>query len=125
MKLSSAIAAAIILVIAGGLLLAQGSWGSYGGIVTNDPYWVPYDQKRSPSMGLSDAYQMALEYVGPATNQFYCVSATCLEKTKADLPGWTFSFCNTNGQRVGIQVQFRSRFDKHVYSDNDELLHGK
>jgi hypothetical protein len=119
------ITAALIVTIAAGFVLAQGPSGSYGGVVANDPFLVPYDQKRPPSMGLSGAYQMAIEYVGPATNQFYCVSASCLEKNKSGLPGWTFSFCNTNGQRVGVQVPFSARFDRHVSSDNDELLHGK
>ena len=49
---------------------------------------------------------MAVTHIGAATNAFYCVAASCLERTNAGFTGWTFSFLNTNGQRGRVNVFF-------------------
>ena len=100
-------------------LLAQGEQGSHGW----RRFENPYDPKTAPPLGLSEAYNLTLAHIGTATNRFYCVTASCLEKTKRGLPGWTFCFCSTNGDRAYVEVSF----DKEVVVDSgpDELLHPK
>jgi hypothetical protein len=92
------------------LLLAQGPPYSSGGNSTRR-FGSPYDPKMLPPVGLAEAYTLTLAYIGPATNRFYCVSASCLEKTKRGLPGWTFGFSNTNGQRVDVEISFDREVD--------------
>jgi hypothetical protein len=100
-------------------LLAQGKAGSAGW----RRFESPYDGKTPPPIGLSEAYGLALVRLGAATNRFYCVSGGCLEKTKRGLPGWTFYFSNTNGERAYMEVSF----DKEVDTDaqSAELLRDK
>lgn len=74
---------------------------------------VRYDQKTPPILTLPEAYVLALRGLGTETNQYYCVSATCL----APVPngsniglhgeqGWTFVFSNTNGSQRQALVYF-------------------
>jgi len=56
---------------------------------------------------------LALSRIGNATNQLYCLTASCTEPTKRGLPGWTFCFSNTNADRITIEVSF----DKEVDAD--------
>jgi hypothetical protein len=67
----------------------------------------PYDSKKPPPQSLPEAYAVAVADIGAATNRFYCVSATCLEKHH--YAGWTFSFSNTNGQTARVVVFFGAR----------------
>lgn len=116
----------LTILIASCFLFAQGPAGSNpGGPIANSPFIVPYDATRPPPLGLTGAYAMSLSFVGTATNRFYCVSATCLEKTKSGLPGWKFTFCNTNQQHVVVNVPFVADFDKGVSSDQEDVLRGK
>lgn len=99
------------LIAAVGLLLAQGPNPPGGNSWRR--YQKPYDSKESPPVSLSEAYALVLGHIGTATNRFYCVSATCLDPTKRGLPGWTFCFSNTNGQRAYMEVSF----DKEINTD--------
>src|SRR5262249_30973597 len=94
-----------------GWVLAQGL-NPPGG---NSPrrYRSPYDPKTHPPVGLEEAYLLAAGYLGEATNRLHCVSASCLEVGRSGFPGWTFSWCDTNGERTYVEVTF----DKEVYPD--------
>jgi hypothetical protein len=101
-------------------LFAQGTPFSKEGGNSWRKFEKPYDATSTPTIGLSEAYSLTLAYLGPATNRFYCISASCLEKTKRGLPGWTILFANTNGERAFVEVSF----DKEVDTDarSTELL---
>jgi hypothetical protein len=89
----------LVLFSVAGFVFAQG-W------VFSGP-GQPYDPKRPPSTSLLEAYAVAVADIGPATNRFYCVSATCLEKQH--YAAWTFSFSNTNGQTARVVVFFGAK----------------
>ena len=93
----------LALVLAGtaGLLFAQGRLSSGPG--------MPYDAKTPPPLSLSQAYALALGRIGPATNHFYCLSASCLDKTLPQYAGWVLWFSNTNGERARVEVYFQSK----------------
>jgi hypothetical protein len=95
------------------ILFAQGSFDPASGHDWRR-YNKPYDLKAPPPVGLSEAYALTLSFMGPATNNFYCVSASCTDKTRSGLPGWTFAFFNTNAQMVRIEVSF----DKEIFTDS-------
>jgi hypothetical protein len=104
-----------LATIAGtGLLFAQG---------LNPPggdwhhFTSPYDPKTPPPLGLAEAYNLALKFLGPATNRFYCVSTSCMDKGGSGFPGWTFWLSSTNGQRAYVEVSF----DKEVGADSKTL----
>jgi hypothetical protein len=75
----------------------------------------PYDAKIPPPINLGLAYDKAVLKLGADTNQFHCVSATCLPKlwahgssedpTGTDV-GWTFVFLDTNGIQRNVYVYF-------------------
>ena len=102
------------------MLFAQGNDPVSNG---NRRYTKPYDVKVAPPVGLTEACALAQKYMGSSTNQFYCVSASCTQSLRSGLPGWAFSFFNTNGRFARIDVLF----DKDLYVDppSAELLHGK
>jgi hypothetical protein len=110
----------ITFILAGvaGLLVGQGVFTSAGSAMH---FTKPYEIRSSPPMGLADAYSTVIAYLGPKTNYFHCFAASCTEKTSLGLPGWTFSFANTNGERANIAVAF----DKIVGADaaTAELLY--
>ena len=83
-------------------------------------YQAPYDSKTPPPVTLLEAYSLAVNYLGDATNRFYCVGAECLKTTTPGLPGWTFSFSNTNGQYAYLEVSFDR--DINVNTSNKDLL---
>ena len=92
----------LLLTAAASLLFAQGIFFSGTG--------KPYDPKEGPPrLALPQAYRMAVAHIGTATNRFYCVSASCLEKTLPVAAGWVFWFSNTNGERARVEVYFRSK----------------
>jgi hypothetical protein len=101
------------------LLLAQGRAGSN----SNRRFQSPYDLHTPPPVGLSEAYALAVAQMNVDTNRCYCVSASCQELTRRGLPGWTFYFANTNGQRADVEVSF----DKEVAADDSkrDFLRGK
>jgi hypothetical protein len=71
----------------------------------------PYDAKTPPAKTLPQAYAQALAFIGPATNRFWCVSASCVESPSA---GWVLWFSNTNGQRARVDVYFGEK-GAHFY----------
>jgi hypothetical protein len=101
----------VTLAVMAGILAAQD--GPYRGPNTNTRYRSAYDPKTQPPLEMTSAYELAMAYLGTHTNRFYCIDASCLALTKRGLPGWTFSFSNTNGQRATIEVTF----DKAVGPD--------
>lgn len=93
-------------VLAAGLLLGQVGNGPFppGGV--RPP--KPYDPRTPPPLLLPDAYALAvghLEREGTSTNEFYCLSASCLDYTNV-MPGWWFTFSNISGQHMDIWVGF-------------------
>jgi hypothetical protein len=127
----------VVLIIVGGvaLIVGQPTGAFYSGpqlyrntLETNGSSYFHsqeplYDKKTPPNLSLSDAYALALAKLGSDTNQYYCISATCLE----DIPvlpnegmhvqtGWTLDFSNTNG----IQKRVFVYFDKAACIDNGE-----
>ena len=54
----------------------------------------PYDNSKSPTLSLPDAYQLATTALGSATNQFHCVGASIT--TDFGAPRWSFTFYTTN-----------------------------
>ena len=100
-----ACASALLLWATVGFLFGQGLAGS--------SHHPSYDLKRPLPLTLPEAYLLAIGQVGPATNRFYCITASCLEKTDQWSTGWTFSFLNTNAQRATVNVFF----NKHVSID--------
>jgi hypothetical protein len=105
----------IISILAGvlfaGFLFAQSIVISGGRRFTK---YQSYDPKTRPSLALPEAYALALNQIGPKTNQFHCLTASCIEMTNNGFTGWRFTFSNTNGQRVGLSVFF----DGWVHIDN-------
>jgi hypothetical protein len=101
------------LTACSGLLFAQGFSGS-----SQHP---TYDPKMPPPLALPEAYTLVLTRIGAATNRFYCVTASWLEKNNEWSKGWTFGFSNTNGEIAQVKVFF---FDKQVFIDahSAELL---
>lgn len=104
----------VMLIIAGSLavLFAQ--------VQLNRLVQQPYNGKKSPSVDLSEAYNLALAALGKDTNQFYCVRTTCLDQLPGVTSnsgghgggdGWTFEFSSTNG----IQKQVLVYFDKATW----------
>jgi hypothetical protein len=81
----------VVLVVAAGLVFAL-----------RPELWP--DNKR-PRLDLGDAYQCALVALGSATNQFYCVRASCQLPRPAD-GEWMFSFGSTNGPVKTVFVSF-------------------
>jgi hypothetical protein len=69
----------------------------------------PHDPKMPPSTSLLDAYASVLARISVATNRFHCVSATCLERTAFGLPGWSFTFSNTNGETARVEYDFKAK----------------
>jgi hypothetical protein len=107
--LSLAIATTICLLFAQGNTSPPGanSWRRFNS---------PYDPKTRPPIGLTEAYLLALSQMGGATNQLYCLTASCTEPTKRGLPGWTFRFSNTNADQVSIEVSFDKEVDMDARS---------
>jgi len=99
------------------LLLGQGNVTSGGNRWQRFLGWEP---STPPPLILTEAYGLALDRVGTASNRFYCVSASCLEMTNHYFRGWSFVFSNTNGDRARVEVSF----DKELRTDphSRELL---
>jgi hypothetical protein len=103
--------ALLAIIVVSGLLFAQGLTvpGS-----NRDPrggtnrisggYLGIYEGNTPPPVSLPEAYDLALAHIGPASNSFYCVRASCVDTNGHR--GWTFTFANTNGQRGRVIVYF-------------------
>lgn len=59
--------------------------------------FVPYNNAKPPTLSLPDAYERAVTALGPATNQFHCVSASIQTSFGTD-GEWFFTFYSTNSQ---------------------------
>ena len=104
----------LAFVAATGFLFAQGwSGSSYSGTNSTPRLYTStnstgflgiYTGNTPPPVALPEAYQLALAHIGPASNTFYCVRATCADTN--GYRGWTFTFANTNGQRGRVVVFF-------------------
>ena len=99
--MKSILIAFLAMVVVTGWLFAQGRAGSNPG---SGGYLGIYDGGTPPPVSLPEAYQIALIHIGPATNSFYCLSASCVDDKGHR--GWTFTFGNTNGQRGRVIVYF-------------------
>ena len=53
------------------------------------------DPWKVPSIFLPDAYNMAIDVLGPSANGLHCISAT-LQRTMSAEGEWLFIFCSTN-----------------------------
>jgi hypothetical protein len=87
-------------------LLAQGQTGS--------SYHPAYDINKPPPINLVEAYGLAAQHLGEATNRVHCVTATCHDRDGSRSAAWTFEFSNTNGHRANVKVFFS---DKSVWID--------
>ena len=85
------------------LVLAQGKVGS--GTHRQSAY-PSYDPKTRPPVEVGDAYLLAMQHLGLATNSYHCISASCVDRTNAGFTGWTFVFASTNGLRGRVNVYF-------------------
>jgi hypothetical protein len=67
----------------------------------------PYDKSKPPSLSLPAAYEIAMKALGPATNQFHCISA--MVTTQFAVAGeWYFTFysANSNSPPKFIAIKF-------------------
>lgn len=55
----------------------------------------PYNKSIAPSLSLPVAYEAAITALGPATNQFHCISANITTQFRAE-GEWYFGFYSTN-----------------------------
>lgn len=99
----------ILLTITAILCLAQ----SNNFTLMNTLLPPPYDGRIPPPVSLGTAYNKAVLALGAATNQFHCVSATCLNhltslgSSEGEFHfGWTFVFLDTNGAPKNVYVYF-------------------
>ncbi len=89
-----------------GCLFGMGAVLVFSQGVSGSNHLYNYDLQRPLPLTLQDAYALAVEQLGSATNQFYCVSASCTNGTNRFSSGWTFTFANTNGVRASLKVSF-------------------
>src|ERR1051325_66396 len=88
-----------------GFLFAQGwAWSGSGG----PPKLFP--RNKPPPLSLSEAYAVAIAFVGAATNQFWCSGAHCPPDYAATnyVTHWEFGFSNTNGELRRVFVFFET-----------------
>jgi hypothetical protein len=102
-----------ILLLVTAKILAQGTTISvFGGSHVNMQPPPPYDGKTPPLLKIDEAYTKVLSALGSETNQYYCVSTTCMEQVpRSDVlgafdKGWKFEFSNTNGVHERVLVYF-------------------
>jgi hypothetical protein len=90
------------------LMIASVTLAFSQGLATSGGQPRPYDAKSPPPLPLVEAYGVAMSYVGSATNQLWCVSASCLDiGTNSNyMTHWTFGFSNTNSQITPVIVFF-------------------
>ena len=114
----------ILLTIAAILCLAQIDNITSMRNTASEP---PYDWKIPPPLNLGVAYEKAIQGLGADTNQFHCISATCLSRLigvgssseSMCNTGWTFVFQNTNGAPKNVYVYFDKASTTLVRDPND------
>ena len=55
---------------------------------------------------MTASYNLLLAKLGKTTNEFHCISASCVATNIPGLPGWTFALANTNGAIAHVKVIF-------------------
>jgi hypothetical protein len=60
---------------------------------------------KPPALPLPEAYAEAVQALGQATNQFYCVHANT-QIAFSQSGEWLFSFSSTNGSRKDVVIDF-------------------
>lgn len=66
-----------------------------------------YDAKSPPPLDLMPAYVLARNYLGSATNDYWCVAASCpLNMDTNFITHWEFSFTSRNGKTTNVLVLF-------------------
>ena len=69
---------------------------------------IPYNNSKSPSLSLPDAYGRATTALGSVTNQFHCISASVATSFSPD-GEWFFTFCSTNSKSKWVTVEFNGK----------------
>jgi hypothetical protein len=101
----------LLIILTARLILAQTNVYS----PSQFPPQPPRDGKIPPPLNLGAAYDKAVQKLGTDTNQFHCVSATCLqwltrhgssEDPTGTTVGWTFVFLDTKGVQKNVCVYF-------------------
>lgn len=105
-----------VLLLTAITLIAQVDTNNYYTLSTHttSPPPPPFDGKTPPPINIDKAYAKVLSKLGDATNQFYCVSATCLNSPPRNSiglsveshQGWIFTFSTTNGASKNVYVYF-------------------
>jgi hypothetical protein len=72
--------------------------------------FVPYDNAKAPTLPLPVAYERAMDALGPATNEFHCVSASIQTSFSTD-GEWYFTFYSTNSspKPKWVTVEFNGK----------------
>ncbi len=70
----------------------------------------PYNKSKPPSLSLPLAYERAVAFLGPMTNQFHCISAS-ITTTFTPEGEWYFTFYSTNSNSTPkhIAVEFNGK----------------
>jgi hypothetical protein len=63
----------------------------------------PWNFKKRPPISLPEAYALATQALGAATNEFYCVLARTQVSRSRD-GEWAFMFANTNNAEKNVFV---------------------
>ena len=69
---------------------------------------VPYNNAKSPSLILPEAYGQAMSALGSLTNQFHCINAT-VEANTSPQGEWLFTFYTTNLIPKFVTVEFNGK----------------
>ena len=75
---------------------------------------IPYYNSKPPGLSLPIAYERAAGALGPATNQFHCVSAK-IETRFSSQGEWFFTFYSTNSHPKWVSVEFNGKI--HVQNN--------
>ena len=108
----------LLLMAVAIICLAQTNRYSVSGL--SAPSNPPYDGKIPPPLNLGAAYDKAIQGLGAETNQFHCISATCIPRVFPYGFGWTFVFLDTNGIQKNVCVNFDKSSTTSVRYPNDE-----
>jgi hypothetical protein len=76
-----------------------------------------YDNAKPPTLPLPSAYEKALAFLGPRTNEFHCIRATVTNAFSSD-GEWYFSFYSTNANARFPLKQIDVSFGGRVIEDN-------
>src|SRR5271163_1356764 len=74
----------------------------------------PYYEKKVPPISLPDAYILATQALGAATNTFYCLHANTQVSRSQD-GEWLFDFCATNGDHKFVFIYMDKNTKPQVF----------